>query len=221
MSYNLDRVEVRVLAKKKKKEITTPDYYPLTLNSLVNSCNQKSNRDPVLTLDPSETMKTLDRLRDRHFAACVHPADSRVEKYEQCFVQALKLTIQETAVLCELVLRGPQTVGELRGRASRMYPFEDLDEIRAALDALVENEGGPLVQVLPKQPGRKERRYAHLLCGKALQEQEGFEGAKPMISEAASPEKERLLTLERQVQSLKAELVQLKEAFETFKAQFD
>ena len=160
----LNAVEVRVLGALVEKDATTPDYYPLSLNALVNACNQKSNRDPVMTLDESTVRDALESLHDKGLAGPAGGADSRVTKYEHRAYDALKLGRREVAVLCELLLRGAQTPGELRGRAERMHPFEGIEDVLSTLQRLMQREP-PLVAMLPRQPGTKESRYTHLMSG--------------------------------------------------------
>ena len=163
MGQELTEVEVRVLGALVEKETTTPEYYPLSLNALVNACNQKSNREPVTALDEETVRKALRSLTDRVMVRSAS-GDSRVAKYEHRLNELYNFHRHEIAVLCVLMLRGPQTPGELRTRAERMYAFEDLDAVHAALNLLMRREQA-LVKVLPRQPGTKESRYMHLLSG--------------------------------------------------------
>src|ERR1700738_4807129 len=166
-------MEARVLGALLEKEITTPDYYPLSLNSLVNACNQKSNRDPVMNLDEDAVRNALRTLHDNSLARSVSAADSRVTKYEHRLQEAFNFDRREAAIFCEFLLRGPQTPGELRSRAERMHHCDDLSEVQSALQRLMNREP-PLVKVLARQPGTKESRYVHLLS----------DGAKPVRSAA-------------------------------------
>ena len=161
---NLTPIEARVLGSLVEKDITTPDYYPLSLNALVNACNQKNNRDPVMTLGEDAVRDALSGLQSEGLAGPARGADSRVTKYEHRLQEVYNFTRGEIAVLCVLLLRGPQTPGELRGRTERMHRFEDLDQVQAALQRLMQREP-PLAAVLPRQPGTKEARYAHLMSG--------------------------------------------------------
>ena len=206
----LDPLELRVLGVLLEKELSTPEYYPLTLNALVNGCNQSTNRDPVLQLDAAAVERALDGLRDKHAAATVHSAGSRTLKYAQRFTEALNLTVQESALLAELILRGPQTAGELRNRSTRMYPFPDLEEVEASLALLLEAEPAPLAVRLPRAPGTKETRIAHLLGGPV-----DLNPPPPAL-----PRGDRMEQLERRVEDLGAELAALREAFEAFRSQF-
>ncbi len=169
MNIELSPLEARVIGCLIEKQITTPDQYPLSLNALVNACNQKSNRDPVLDLDEGSVQRTVDALAKRHFVVERSGFGSRVPKYQHRFCNteygSLKFDEQELAVTCELLLRGPQTPGELRGRASRMAKFGDVSEIEATLSRLAEREGGPFVTRLAREPGRRDSRFAHLFSG--------------------------------------------------------
>src|SRR5438132_2706158 len=166
MDWQLDAAEVRVLGALMEKEITTPDYYPLSVNALVNACNQKSNREPVVSYDEDMVETTLDGLRAKGLASRISGgADSRVPKHEQRFVEKCNLGRREAAVMCVLMLRGPQTVGELRGRTERLYSFDSLADVEATLSRLTDRNP-PLVHKLVRQPGEKEARFAHLLAGR-------------------------------------------------------
>jgi hypothetical protein len=156
--------EARVLGALVEKEITTPDYYPMSMNALVNACNQRSNREPVMDLDEDAVRQALHGLEDLRLAGRARGADGRVTKYEHWLGEAFNFTRAETALMCVLLLRGPQTPGELRGRTERMHRFDEIGEVLAGLQKLMEREP-PLVAVLPRQPGTKESRYAHLLSG--------------------------------------------------------
>ena len=162
----LTAAQARVLGALVEKEITTPDYYPLSLNALINACNQRSNREPVMDLDEEEVRLALRRLEDQGLAgeACARGSDGRVMKYEHWLGEAFNFSRAETALLCVLLLRGPQTPGELRGRTERMHRFDEISDVLGGLQKLMEREP-TLVAVLPRQPGTKESRYAHLLSG--------------------------------------------------------
>src|SRR5580698_9252441 len=164
MNIILNDVETRVLGSLIEKDVTTPDYYPLSLNALVNACNQKNNRDPVTSFDEDTVRQALTTHQDKRLAGPASGADSRVTKYEHRLQETFNFSRGETAVLCVLLLRGPQTPGELRGRTERMHPFEDLDAVQSSLQKLMQREP-PLAVVLPRQPGTKEFRYAHLFSG--------------------------------------------------------
>jgi uncharacterized protein YceH (UPF0502 family) len=205
----LSPTEQRVLGCLIEKQLSTPDYYPLTLNALVNACAQSTNRDPVMALEEATVLEALHGLRDRQVVWFVDAAGSRVQKYEHRIAEALELSVQETAILAELLLRGAQTPGELRSRCSRMYAFQDLLEVEAALSVMLEAEP-PLVARLPRQPGTKETRYGHLL------------GDLPeMQPPAAAPAPSRMAQLEGELVALREEFLQLRDAFEAFRKQFE
>ena len=219
MDSILNPVEVRVLGSLIEKQITTPEYYPLTLNALVNACNQLSNRDPVVSFDEKTVARALESLRDKKLAWMV-TGIGRVPKYEQGFGEVFKLAEQEIAVLCVLMLRGPQTVGEIRGRTGRLYEFKELEEVELTLQALMTAER-PLAVKLPRQPGTKESRYAHLLAGEIqIEEREASPRLEPATLEVRQ-ENERLARLEDEVARLRAELADLSQQFIEFKKQFE
>jgi uncharacterized protein YceH (UPF0502 family) len=212
----LNKVETRVLGSLIEKDITTPDYYPLSLNALINACNQRSNRDPVMNLDEGTVRDGLHGLNEKGLAGPVSSADSRVPKYEHRLQEVFNLPRAETALLCVLLLRGPQTPGELRGRTERMHRFEELSDVHSALQRLIQREP-PLVQMLPRQPGTKEARYAHLLSGE-------MEIAEPPAGEPAAitfADQERIARLESEIGSLKAEIADLKQQLQEFRKQFE
>ena len=214
MDIVLNAVEARVLGALIEKDITTPDYYPLSLNALVNACNQKNNRDPVMSLDENAVRDALGGLQEFNLAGPAGGADSRVTKYEHRLQGVLNLSRGETAVLCVLLLRGPQTPGELRGRTERMHSFEDLDAVQASLQKLMQREP-PLAVMLPRQPGTKESRYAHLLAG----EMETASVAAPVSHPASSDD--RVTRLAEQVAALQREIAELRAMFEAFRKQFE
>ncbi|MBZ5521147.1 MAG: YceH family protein [Acidobacteriia bacterium] len=209
MNIVLNEVEVRVLGSLIEKDITTPDYYPLSLNALTNACNQKSNRDPVMELDEDAVRLGLRNLSEKRLAAYVNSSDSRVTKYEHRLQEVFNFTRPETAVICVLLLRGPQTPGELRGRTERMHRFEHLDDVQATLQKLMEHDP-PLVKMLPRMPGTKEARYAHLLAGDV----EGWEPPPESRVVISGLENERVLKLEEEVAELKREVAELKQKIE-------
>jgi uncharacterized protein len=213
----LTAVECRVLGALIEKDITTPDYYPLSLNALVNACNQKNNRDPVMSLDENTVRDALYTLQEKRLAGPAGGADSRVTKYEHRVQEVFNFTRAETAVMDVLLLRGPQTPGELRGRTERMFRFEELSDVQSTLQKLTQREPS-LVKMLPRQPGTKESRYAHLLSGDV----EGYE-APPESSAALSRggDDERIAQLESQVAELQRELGELKQQMESFRKQFE
>ena len=211
----LNPMEARVLGALIEKDITTPDYYPLSLNALVNACNQKSNRDPVMSLDENAVRDALYSLNEKGLTGAVSSADSRVSKYEHRLQEKFNLARGETAILCVLLLRGPQTPGELRGRTERMFSFNDLSDVQSALQRLIQREGA-LVKMLARQPGTKEARYAHLLCG----EVEGAEAASEAVVTSASLDGSRITRLEIEVGNLKSEISDLRQQLEDFRKQF-
>ena len=161
----LTEIEARVVGALIEKQLTTPEYYPLTLNALIAACNQKTNREPVTNFTETEVQKALDDLREKNVVYVFYGSTSRVPKYKHILPQALEIDERETAVMCVLMLRGAQTLGELRERTSRLYEFSGLGEVQETLDALVRRDGEPLVVKLERQAGQKEARFAHLLCG--------------------------------------------------------
>jgi uncharacterized protein len=209
----LSDVEVRVLGSLIEKDITTPDYYPLSLNALVNACNQKNNRDPLMTLDEEAVRAALDSLQAKRLAGPASGADSRVTKYEHRMQEVFNFDRRETAILCVLLLRGAQTPGELRGRAERMYRFEVLEDVHGALDRLGQREP-PLVAVLPRQPGTKESRYMHLLSGGAV-------APKPAQAAENPSSQDRLAILESEVAELREEIAGIQEQLAAFRKQFE
>jgi uncharacterized protein YceH (UPF0502 family) len=206
----LSEKEVRVIGSLIEKEINTPEYYPLSLNSLTNACNQKSNREPVVTFTEVEVQDTVDALRGRRLVRMVE-AGGRVAKYKQAFTEELKLNPKETAALTVLMLRGPQTAGEIRTRAGRLYNFTNLYEVDETLENLNKREDGPFVVKLERQPGMKERRYAHLFCGQPVIEEK----------EQIPNENERILKLELMMQYLQSEIKKLNEQFNEFRKQLE
>ncbi len=202
MDILLNSVEARVLGSLIEKEITTPDYYPLTLNALTSACNQKSNRDPVMTLDEKTVVRGLDSLREKQMAWQVRTAGTRTPKYEHNLANRFKFSPPEIALVCVLLLRGPQTMGELRGRTGRLHKFDDLAQIEETLQGLMEREDGPFVVRLPRQVGRKERRYAHIFCGEVEVDQEDEFPPEPARRDILA-EDERIAELERKVAELR------------------
>jgi len=222
MQVTLTSIEARVLGALIEKEITTPEYYPLSLNALSNACNQKSNRDPVMHLEESEIRKALNHLEYQCLVRSVSSTDSRVTKFEHRLQDAFNFYRPEVAIICELLLRGPQTPGELRTRASRLHAFEDLESVHSALNRL-EKRDPPLVTVLPRQPGTKEARYAHLL------------GDVPPVAPAApahatasrdhdaatASSNQRIESLVAEVTELRNQIADLQSQFATFRKQFE
>jgi len=218
MNIVLSEVECRVLGSLAEKEITTPEYYPLSLNALLNACNQKSNRDPIMDLDEAAVRKALYDLDKQSLVRSLSPADSRVTKYEHRLQEAFNFYRHEIAILCVLLLRGPQTPGELRSRADRMHHFDDLEGVLSSLNHLMKREPS-LVKVLPRQPGTKEVRYAHLLGGDV----EGWNEKAPEVEEtiAGNVDGERIAKLEGEVGALRSEIADLRKQFAEFRKQFE
>ncbi len=210
MDLVLHPIEVRVLGALMEKEITTPEYYPLSLNALVNACNQKSNRDPVVQYDEDTVEQGLSELREKGLLLMVSGAGSRVQKYGHRIAEKLNLGRREAAILCELMVRGPQTLGELRTHCDRMHHFDDVTEVETVVERNPE-----LVVKLPRRPGEKEVRYAHLLSGPPSE-------AEPAKETAALPARQdRVGALEAEVAQLRAEVEELKRQFAGFKQQFE
>ena len=221
MQLTLSPVEVRVLGALIEKEITTPEYYPLSLNALANACNQKSNRDPVVHLEESDIRRALNHLESQSLVRSI--GDSRVTKFEQRLQETFNLYRPELAVICELLLRGPQTPGELRNRASRMHPFEDLESVHSALQRLAKRQP-PMVAVLPRQPGSKEARYAHLLGDApptSLAHEEPLDTFAVASTSPEPPEAVQITALAAEVAELRSELASLRAQFAEFMKQFD
>ncbi len=220
MENLLNEVEVRVLGCLIEKEMTTPEYYPLSLNSLTNACNQKSNRDPAMALAEEDVVRALNRLRFNQLTV-VSGESSRVAKYRHLLAENLELVPAELAVMCELLVRGPQTVGELRTRAERMHSFSDLAAVEEILKELMEREH-PLITRLARQPGRKEARYAHLFSGKPVETavEEGGTPLEPARQRVIAGD-ERISRLEEEVAALREEVAGLRQIVEEFKGQFE
>jgi uncharacterized protein len=238
MDIKLTGVEARVLGALVEKEITTPEYYPLSLNGLVNACNQKSNREPVMNLDEEAVTLAMRSLAEKEFAGAANTTDSRVRKYEHRLQEVFNFTRPETAVLCVLLLRGAQTPGEIRGRAERLHHFEHLDDVQMALGKLMKREP-VLAAVLPRQPGTKESRYLELMSGDAGKNTDAgasLTAFRQHIENAPPPREEReaelhgggqrvegkgLARLEGQVAELRGEVEALKAQFAEFRKQFE
>jgi uncharacterized protein len=222
MSMILTEVEARVLGALIEKEITTPEYYPLSLNALVNACNQKNNREPVTSLGEDQVAAAVQGLRDKQLAEPISYSGSRVVKYSHTLGEAFNLDRRETAILCVLFLRGPQTVGELRGRSERLHKFEDLNEVHLTLQRLAKREP-PMAALLVRQPGTKEARYAHLLCGPV--DAAGPSAIAAAHTEAAAAlgptDHERIAELETLVADLAREMAELRAQLAEFRKQFD
>ncbi|HVG29406.1 MAG TPA: YceH family protein [Pyrinomonadaceae bacterium] len=218
----LSAEEVRVVGALVEKQVTTPEYYPLTLNALVNACNQISNRDPVVSYDEQTVVRAIDTLREKNLVREVRTADGRVPKYRQVLEEAITLTKAELAVVCVLMLRGAQTPGELRGRTERLYPFSGVQFVEATLEDLMRRTP-PLVARLPRGAGQKEARYAHLLAGELkLDEVEAGKSHEPATAaRGARAGDERVSRLEEEVGALRGELEELKREFAEFRRQFE
>lgn len=215
MDFTLDAVEVRVLGALIEKEITTPEYYPLSLNALIAACNQKSGRDPVVQYDEETVEAALERLRQKRLAGTITGAGLRVPKHRQRLAEQLNLGRRELALLCVLMLRGPQTPGELRARSASMHAFTDADEVVTCLERM-SGQAPPLVVRLPRQPGAREHRYVHLLSGPPE-----LAAVSPAEPETVHPRPDRLAALEAEVAALRADVDQLKRTFEEFRRQFE
>ena len=219
MNIHLTPHEARIIGCLIEKQITTPDQYPLSLNALTNACNQKSNRDPVMNLDEPTVQQTVDVLVKKHFAIEKSGFGSRVPKYQQLFCNtqfgSLQFSPTETAILCELLVRGPQTPGELRGRASRMSAIADVQEVEAALEGLARREDGPFVVRLAREPGRRESRYAHLFSGEPVIAPTADEPTAATHTAPSRADRDdttlRIEALERQMEELRREVETLKQ----------
>jgi uncharacterized protein len=239
MDITLTAVEARVLGALVEKEITTPEYYPLSLNALVNACNQKSNREPVMNLDEDAVILAMRSLGEKEFAGAANTTDSRVRKYEHRLQEVFNFTRQETAVLCVLLLRGPQTPGEIRGRAERLHHFETLDDVQMAIGKLMKREP-VLAAVLPRQPGTKESRYLELMSGDstkaASQPSPSLAAFRQHIENAAPPREDhsqseqssdhgegggRMARLEAETRELRGAVEKLSAQFAEFRKQFE
>jgi uncharacterized protein YceH (UPF0502 family) len=219
----LSAEEVRVVGALVEKQVTTPEYYPLTLNALVNACNQISNRDPVVAYDERTVTGVIDGLRAKALAREVRTADGRVPKYRHVFDEALGLSRAELAVMCVLMLRGAQTAGELRGRTERLYSFSGLQFVEATLEGLMQaTETRPaLVARLPRASGQKEARFAHLLSGELKIDEGEAARANETRARGGRVDAERVARLEEEVNALRAELSQLRDQFAEFRKQFE
>lgn len=222
MSLLLNEFEVRVLGALVEKQISTPDYYPMSVNGLMNACNQKSSRDPVVSFDEQTVLTALDSLRDKKLAYVFHGSESRVAKYGHIFERSFDLSPPEVAALCVLMLRGPQTPGEIRSRTASLYSFNDLTEVEEALRLLETKEPDPFILRLPRQPGARESRYTHLLSG--TPDVEAMEMAvlrSEPVRVRTQADNERILRLEEEVKNLREELSELRAQFAEFRKQFE
>jgi uncharacterized protein YceH (UPF0502 family) len=216
----LTETEVRVLGSLIEKQITTPEYYPLTLNSLTAACNQKNNRNPVTSLGEAEVEQALDTLREKNLAYVFHGSTSRVPKFKHVAPEVLQVNSAELAAICVLMLSGPQTVGEIRTRGSRFYDFSSLEEVDDALRSLSAKDPEPLVMKLPRQPGQKEARFAHLLSGEVAFEMAASSRAVEETVRVGAPT-DRVSKLEELVETLSADVESLRRQFDEFKKQFE
>ena len=210
MDHLLNDAEVRVLGSLIEKEITTPDYYPLSLNALTNACNQSSNRSPVVHFEEEMVAEAADNLREQRLVRVVDRGDSRVTKYRHVMGETMSLDAPQVAALCVLMLRGPQTVGEIRTRSNRVHDFANLDEVETVLNSLIAMEPLPLVVCLPRQTGHKEVRYAHLLSGPPGEVASGVQVGGDRVGK-----------LEETTEQLRKEVEDLKKQFEQFRKQFE
>ena len=214
MTTILTDIETRVLGSLIEKQVTTPEYYPLTLNALTLACNQKNNRHPVTSYTESQVADAVESLREKNLSYVFYGSTSRVPKYKHVVPEVMHLSPPETALMCVLMLRGPQTPGELRGNAARLHEFSGLEEVEAVLNGLITHEPEPLVIRLPRQVGQKEVRFAHLLSGEINVD------ALPVETERPSRQS-GIERLEQKVDALAAEVEQLKEQFDQFRKQFE
>lgn len=212
----LTNADARVLGALIEKQVTTPDYYPLSLHALTAACNQSSNRTPVMSLDEDSVIAATDRLRRQSLVRAIRRNDSRVNKYEQLAGDNLELSARELAVLCVLLLRGPNTLAEVRARTERLAEFDGVTEVETTLTALMEREPEPLVVRLPRQPGQKEVRYAHLLGGEVV-----FEASDAHVPVAMAPPPDRMVVLEETMSAMREEIAELRAHFAAFKKQFE
>ena len=214
MSTILTDIETRVLGSLIEKQVTTPEYYPLTLNALTLACNQKNNRYPVTSYTENQVSEAVERLREKNLAYVFYGSTSRVPKYKHVVPEVMHLSHPEVALMCVLMLRGAQTIGELRGNAARLHDFSGLEEVEQTLNALITRDE-PLVARLPRQPGQKEGRFAHMLSGGISLE------ALAEVERGAAATPSRRSNLEEKIEALSAEVASLKEQFEQFKKQFE
>jgi len=213
----LTEIETRVLGSLVEKQVTTPEYYPLTLNALTLACNQKNNRHPVTSYSENQVGDALESLREKNLTYVFYGSTSRVPKYKHVMPEVMHLNHAETALMCVLMLRGAQTLGELRGSASRLHDFSSLEEVEETLNGLISREPEPLVARLPRQPGQKEGRFAHLLSGEIDVEALAVEPERTPRRTGS----EQVERLEQKVDALAAEVENLKEQFEQFRRQFE
>jgi uncharacterized protein YceH (UPF0502 family) len=216
MDQLLNDADVRVLGALIEKQITTPDYYPLSLNALTAACNQSSNRHPVVAFDEETVLAAIQRLRHQSLVRGIQRMDSRVTKYEQLIAETMDLTTSEVAVMCVLMLRGPQTAGEIRTRSERLAHFDTLADVETTLNALIERSPSPLASRLPRQAGQKEVRYAHLLSGEVAADTP--DANEPI---AGASQADRIAALEETTTELRKEVVDLRQQLDEFRKQFE
>jgi hypothetical protein len=221
MDFDLSPVELRIVGSLLEKEVTTPEYYPLSLNALALACNQKSNRDPVMSLADETVAAALEPLRGRGLVYFVRETGSRVEKYRQRLSEVLNLDRRELAVLSVLMLRGFQTTGELRERTQRLYAFDDLAAVESCLNRMMERSSAPLAVKLPRAAGSKEPRYAHLLSGIPEVVEPEATHATPSDSVGRPSQVERINALENEVAALRQEVAELRGQLVEFRKQFE
>jgi len=214
----LTDVEIRVLGALIEKQVTTPEYYPLSLNALTLACNQKNNRNPVTAFDEATVMSAVEDLREKNLAYVFYGSNSRVPKYKHVMPEVLHLSPQEVALMCVLMLRGPQTLGELKDRGARLYEFQSLEEVETTLNSLATRDPDKLVVRLPRQPGQKEARFAHLLAGEVAIDSLPEPRTQAAVAERSS---DRVSRLESEIETLKQGYEELRAQFETFKRQFE
>ena len=212
---------MRILGALVEKQVTTPEYYPLTLNALVQACNQKNNRNPVVSFDEETVAQAMETLRAKNLTYVFYGSTSRVPKYKHMMAEIFELSPQELAIMCVLMLRGPQTPGELRGRTERLYNFSGLEEVEETLTLLSDKDPEPLARKLPRHPGQKEVRYVHLLAGEVSvdYESESASADAEQMSRVARASRSR--DLAQEVDALREEMERLRREFEEFKTQFD
>ena len=221
LPLQLTEIEVRVLGALIEKDMTTPEYYPLSLHALVNACNQKSNRSPVVGYDEPTVARAIESLREKKLALVLTGREHRVPKYRHWAWETLGLGPREMAVLCVLMLRGPQSVGELKGRTQRMYNFDDLASVEVCLDHLAERQPEPLVMKLARQPGTREPRYAHLLSGEVRPSEPEAQPAPVQTLAPQDTSAERMAKMESDIDELRSEVLELRKQLSDFRKQFE
>ena len=217
MTTILNDIEIRVLGALVEKQVTTPEYYPLTLNALTAACNQKNNRSPVTSYSENEVAHALETLREKNLTYVFHGSTSRVPKYKHVMPEVMHLNPAELALMCVLMLRGPQTTGELRSNSSRLHEFSGLEEVDQTINSLITRDPEPLAMRLPRQAGQKEARFAHLLSGAVPIEEPTSDGT----TLKSRGREDRVAALQGEIENLKTEVAQLREQFEGFKKQFE